>query len=324
MALGDSDRAGIDPANDQVPHRWQLFALDRATGKTVWSRTVHQGVPRAKRHVKSSHASATPATNGKIVVAMFDSEGLFAFDANGTELWRKDLGKLALGLADDPTYEWGPASSPVIHGNTVLVQNDRYQDSLPDRIRSVERPRAVAIGARRAARRGRRRSCTSTPARSTVVTISPRFVRGPRFRDRARAVADLPDPDGQVKVSTPVAAGRPRDRDGRLSGGGRVRSSPFARADGSIAWRHERGSPYTSTPLVYDGLLYIVTDNGILSAYQIADGTRVYQQRLPPVAGSFSASPVAADGRIYLASEDGQVFVVRAGPHLRSCSRPTT
>jgi outer membrane protein assembly factor BamB len=84
--------------------------------------------------------------------------------------------------------------------------------------------------------------------------------------------------------------------------------------DGSIAWRQERGSPYTSTPLAHDGLLYAVTDNGILSAYQTADGRRVYQQRLAAGAGGFSASPVAANGRIYLASEDGRIYVVRAGP----------
>ena len=115
-----------------------------------------------------------------------------------------------------------------------------------------------------------------------------------------------------MKVSTPVAAGELAIATGGYPAAGRPILAIRA-ADGSIAWRHDRGSPYTSTPLVYDGLLYIVTDNGILSAYQVADGVRVYQQRLPPVAGTFSASPVAADGRIYLASEDGQVFVVRAG-----------
>jgi len=310
VAVGDSDKAGIDPANDQVPHRWQLFALDRATGKAVWSRTVHQGVPRAKRHVKSSHASATPATNGKVIVAMFDSEGLFAFDANGTELWHKDLGKLALGLADDPTYEWGPASSPVIHGDTVLVQNDRYQDSFL---------LALDLTTGRELWRSPRDELPSwaTPlvhdqaGRLTIVTSSPRFFRGLDFatgRERWR----IADPDGQVKVSTPVAAGELAIATGGYPAAGRPILAIRA-VDGSIAWRHERGSPYTSTPLVYDGLLYIVTDNGILSAYQLADGVRVYQQRLPPVAGTFSASPVAADGRIYLASEDGQVFVVRAG-----------
>ena len=83
--------------------------------------------------------------------------------------------------------------------------------------------------------------------------------------------------------------------------------------DGSRVWHLDRGSPYTTTPIVYDDLLYIVTDNGILSAYQVADGTRVYQTRLSPAAGSFSASPVAAAGRLYFTSEDGEVIVVRAG-----------
>src|SRR4029453_2314600 len=80
----------------------------------------------------------------------------------------------------------------------------------------------------------------------------------------------------------------------------------------ALAWRTDRGAPYTSTPLLYDGLLYVVTDNGILSAYDRASGQRVYQQRVGN-AGGFSASPVAAAGRIYLSSEEGDIFVVRAG-----------
>jgi outer membrane protein assembly factor BamB len=311
VALGDSERAGIDPANDQVPHRWQLFALDRATGKTIWSRTVHQGIPRARRHVKSSHASATPATNGSIVVAMFDSEGLFAFDANGTELWRKDLGKLALGLADDPTYEWGPASSPVIHGNTVLVQNDRYQDSYLIAF-DLSNGRELWRSARDELPSWATPLVHEHEGVLTVVTSSPRFVRGLDFAT-GREKWRIADPDGQVKVSTPIAAGPLAVATGGYPSAGRPILAIRA-ADGSTAWRHERGSPYTSTPLAYDGLLYVLTDNGILSAYRIADGSRIYQQRLPPVAGAFSASPVAADGKIYLASEDGQVFVVRAGP----------
>lgn len=310
VALGDSDRAGIDPAPDQVPHRWQLVALERASGKVIWSRTVQQGVPRAKRHAKSSHASATPASNGRVIVAMLDSEGLFAFDADGKELWRKDLGVLKLGLADDPTYEWGPASSPVIHGAAVIVQNDRYDDSYAA---------AFDLTSGKELWRSRHDELPSwaTPlvhefgGAVTVVTSSPHFIRGLDFatgRERWR----IADPDGEVKVSTPIAAGDLAIVTGGYPSAGRPIVAIRVK-DGSIAWRHERGSPYTSTPLVYDGLLYIVTDNGILSAYQVSNGVRVYQTRLPPVSGTFSASPVAADGKIYLTSEDGQVFVVRAG-----------
>lgn len=310
LTLGDVDRAGIDPASDAVPHRWQVVAIDRASGTIVWTREVHQGVPRVKRHVKGSHASATPATDGRVVVAMLGSEGLFAFDVDGTALWRQDLGVLSVGLADDPTYEWGPASSPVIHDSLVIVQNDRYRDSF-----------LIAFDVQTGKERWRSRRdelpAWSTPLvhaqaeAATVVTNSPRYIRGHDLttgRERWR----VPDPDGQVKVSTPVAAGDLAI----VTGGWPAAARPIAAirvSDGSIAWRHERGSPYTTTPLVYDGLLYILTDNGILSAYQVADGQRVYQQRVSRESGSFSASPVAAGGRLYLASEDGQIFVVRAG-----------
>ena len=78
-----------------------------------------------------------------------------------------------------------------------------------------------------------------------------------------------------------------------------------------IAWKSPKGSPYTPTPIIYGDLLYACADNGVLTAYDAKTGTMIYQQRLP---SSFSASPVAADGKLYLSSEDGDVFVVRAGP----------
>jgi outer membrane protein assembly factor BamB len=310
LALGDSDRAGIDPANDTVPHQWQLLAVDRDTGKIVWTRTLHQGVPRVKRHVKGSHASATPATDGRVLVAMLGSEGLFAFDMQGKELWRKDFGPLAVGLADDPSYEWGPASSPVIYGDMVIVQNDRYKDSF---VAALDLQTGKEIW--RASRE--ERPAWSTPlvhvhdGRATVVVVSPLFVRGYDVRT-GRELWRVADPDGQVKVSTPVAAGELAI----ATGGWPSAAKPIVAVrvrDGSIAWQHERGSPYTTTPLVYDGLIYIVTDNGILSAYEAATGRRIYQTRVSSSAGAFSASPVAAAGRIYFAGEDGHVVVVRAG-----------
>ncbi|MGQ0733223.1 MAG: outer membrane protein assembly factor BamB family protein [Acidobacteriota bacterium] len=311
VVLGDADVAGIDPANDLVSHQWQVLAIHRDTGRILWTRTARQGVPRSKRHVKSSHASATPATNGQIVVAMLGSEGLFAFDLEGRVLWRQDLGALAVGLADDPSYEWGPASSPVIHQDLVIVQNDRYRDSYliafdvnsgKERWRS---PREDLPG-------------WTTPlvhegvGRATVVAAS---ARGVRAHDAAtgRLVWQVADSEGEVRVSSPVSAGELAIVTGGYPPGGRPVSA-FRIADGSVAWHQERGSAYTTTPLVFRGLTYVLTDNGILSAYDVKDGRRVYQQRVSRDAGGFSASPVAADDRLYLTSEDGTVFVVRAGP----------
>jgi outer membrane protein assembly factor BamB len=310
LVLGDSDAAGIDPLNEHSAYQWQVLALDRASGKTVWSRTVHQGLPRVKRHVKGSHASASPATDGRVLVAMLGSEGLVAFDMNGKELWRKDLGVLAVGLADDPTYEWGPASSPVIHGSVVLVQNDRYKDSYLVAF-DLQTGKELWRSPRNELPAWATPLVHTATTPETVVTSSPRFVRGHDLKT-GREKWRVADPEGQVKVSSPVAAGSLAI----VSGGWPPAARPILAirvADGSIAWRHDRGSPYTSTPLVYDGLVYILTDNGILSAYQVSDGVRIYQQRVSRDSGSFSASPVAAGGRLYLASEDGKVFVVRAG-----------
>lgn len=302
--------AGIDPANDIEPHQWQVIALARDSGRILWTRTVHKGRPRVKRHVKASHASATPATDGRVLVAMLGSEGLFAFDLDGKELWRRDFGPLAVGLADEPEYEWGPASSPVIHGDVVIVQNDRYKDSFLialDLMSGKELWRSSR----------EERPSWATPlvhvhdGRATVVVISPLFVRGHDLQT-GRELWRLADPDGQVKVSTPVAAGDLAI----VTGGWPSAAKPIiaVRArDGAEIWRHERGSPYTTTPLVYQGLLYVLTDSGILSAYDVRTGTRAYQTRLSPLVGSFSSSPVAAAGRIYFASEDGHVVVVRAG-----------
>jgi outer membrane protein assembly factor BamB len=310
LVLGDSDAAGIDPATDTSPHEWRVLAFDRRSGVLAWSRSVHAGVPRVKRHVKASHASATPATDGRRVVAMLGSEALVAFDMEGTELWRQDLGRLAVGLADDPTYEWGPASSPVIHDRFVLVQNDRYDDSHLIAF-DLESGREVWRASRDELPAWSTPLVHDAAASPTVVTSSPRFVRGHDLhtgRERWRVA----DPEGQVKVSTPVAAGDLAI----VTGGWPPAARPILAlrvADGSIAWRHDRGSPYTTTPLVHEGLLYVLTDNGILSAYRATDGTRIYQQRVSRESGAFSASPVAADGRLYLASEDGRIYVVRAG-----------
>jgi outer membrane protein assembly factor BamB len=122
-----------------------------------------------------------------------------------------------------------------------------------------------------------------------------------------------------VKVPSPVAAGDVVIVTGGYPAAGRPIYAIRPNLVGAVApsealvWKADRGSPYTPTPLVYEGVLYVCTDNGILSAYDTKTGNRIYQQRLGPAAGGFSASPVAAAGRVYLTSEEGDVFVVKAG-----------
>jgi len=317
VKTGDVSKSGIDSASDTGPHTWRLIALERQTGRIVWDRAVHTGVPRVKRHVKASHASATPATDGRVIVALLGSEGLFCFDMDGTRKWRTDLGVMDVGLVDDPTYQWGPASSPVIFGDRVIVQNDRHKDSFlaaydiltgkeawrttHDEYPSWATPLVVRMS-----------------ARTEVVTSAGKHIRG--FDPQTgRELWRISDDNTQVKVPSPVIAGDLVIVTGGYPPGGRPIYAIRPGGSGVIgreamAWKTDRGAPYTGTPLVHDGIVYVCTDNGILSAYEARNGGRLYQQR---VSGGFSASPIAAGGRIYLTSEEGDVFVVQAGREFK-------
>lgn len=315
VVLGDVSKSGIDPAADTGRHTWRLIALDAGSGKVIWDKVAHEGVPRMKRHVKASHASATPATDGRFIVALMGSEGLFAFDMNGNQKWRADLGVMDVGLVGDPAMQWGPASSPVIFGDMVLVQNDRHKDS---------HLAAFDINTGRELWRASHDEFPSwaTPAvvnaggRTEIVTNSGKFIRG--FDPKTgKELWRLSDNQTQVKVPTPVVANGLVIVTGGYPPGGRpiyaIRPGGSGElTETSLAWKTDRGAPYTGTPIVYDGILYALTDNGILSAYEPKTGERIYQQRVAGGSG-FSASPVAAGGRLYLASEDGDVYVVKAG-----------
>ncbi len=135
-----------------VAHRWDLLALDKNTGAVVFRKTAHQGVPRLKRHVKASHASATPATDGRNLVALLGTEGLFCFDMEGELRWRVDLGLLDVGYWGEPEYQWGAASSPLLYENLVIVQNDRHKDSFVAAFDLETGTGSLAGGARREAR----------------------------------------------------------------------------------------------------------------------------------------------------------------------------
>ncbi len=119
----------VDPSPDVSKHSWRIYCLDKRTGKIIWEKVAHEGVPKTKRHPKSSQASSTPATDGKHVVAFFGSEGLYTYDADGKLLWKQDLGSLNAGWFYDPDYEWGIGSSPIIYKNMVIVQCDIQKNS---------------------------------------------------------------------------------------------------------------------------------------------------------------------------------------------------
>jgi len=88
----------------------------------------------------------------------------------------------------------------------------------------------------------------------------------------------------------------------------------------AVAWSKTGRGPYMPTPLVYRGQVYVLANNGVFDAYNLRTGDEVYRERLTGVGNGFSASPVAADGKIYLSNEDGEITVVSAGPAFKQVS----
>jgi outer membrane protein assembly factor BamB len=314
--------AGIDPSTDASMHQWQVHSLDKRSGKILWTRTAHQGVPKVKRHVKATQANATPATNGRIVVAAFGSEGVYAYDMDGTLLWKQDVGILDPGYAGQPELSWGFASSPIIYEHLVILQCDKQQDSFIVAFN-------IADGSRAWLTRRDDIPAWSTPViykgttRTELVTSGSLFYRG-YDPLTGRELWRLRD-DSQVKVPSPVVAhdlfylsgGNPRGREfyvARPGASGDISPPAGETPTRQVAWRKSRGSSYTPTPLVYGDYLYICNDNGVLTVYNAHTGAQIYQHRIGTTNSTFSASPIASGGRVYFSSEDGEVFVIKAGP----------
>ena len=310
---------GIGLADDSVKHTWKIYALDKTTGRVVWEKTAYEGVPRAKRHVKATQANSTPATDGKYVVALFGSEGLDCYDVNGKLMWKKDLGVLNPGLWDDPTSSWGHASSPVIYRDLVIVQADGHKQSFIAAFHIKDGKQAWRV------ERGEITSWTTptifeSKARTELIANGGRYIRG-YDPLTGKELWRFSDDNTQVKMQAPlIAHGLIFITGGYPAGRAMYAFRPGAVGDISlkegqetndfIAWRSSKGSPYTPTPIIYGDLLYVCSDNGVLTAYDAKTGQQIYQERLP---SSFSASPIAADGKLFLASQDGDVFVVKAG-----------
>lgn len=324
LTLGDVRAAGIDVAPDRVPHRWSLLALDAGTGELRWETVAHVGEPEVGRHVKASHASQTPATDGEVVVAMFGSQGLFAFDSRGRRLWQVDLGLMDPGLWGDPDYQWGPASSPVIWNDLVIVQNDRQADSY---LAAFE----LASGRERWRTERVEKPAWSTPVvwsgdRDELITNGGNWIRAyaPATGEELWRVSHG---DLEVITPSPVLAGDTVVVTGGYPPGGNPILALRPGGDGEIApdsehvrWVERPGSPYTPTPLFYRERLFVIADNGVLSVYDPTTGERVHRARMAVGAG-FSASPVAADGRVYLPSEDGDLFVLSAEAPFEELAR---
>jgi PQQ-like domain/Ankyrin repeats (many copies)/Domain of unknown function (DUF3471) len=320
----------VKPVDDLSEHQWRIYSLDKASGKILWERTAMTMAPRTKRHPKSSQASSTPVTDGHRVVAVFGSAGVMvAWDFNGKELWRVDLGVLDSGWFFDPNFQWGHSSSPIIYRNSVILQADVQKNSYIAAWDAVtgkqlwKTPRSDEI------------STWATPTiartsegRDEIVTNGTKI----RGYDPAtgRQLWTL-GPNSEITIGTPVVGnglifvtgGYPPVRPIyaiRPGAGGDISLPKGQESSQAIVWSNMTEGTYIPTPLVYGRYLFTLNINGVLSAYNPETGQRAFRGRVG-TGGSFSASPIAADGRLYVASEDGEIYVLDAGPGLTQVAK---
>lgn len=315
---------GDNLSSDRSGHIWKIVCLDKWTGTVLWERTAHTGVPKVGRHLKSTFATPTPATDGQRVVVSFGAEGLYAYDLEGSFLWKKDLG--LVGHSD-----YGFASSPIIYRTMVIVQSDTNAAGKPASSSSFIAAFDLADGSERwrATRAEDGSSSFGTPAiyegpgRPQVITNGTERIRAYdpmtgtelwSLSARAGIVTPTPIVGHDLIFVTSGDAGFQPIYAIRPTAAGDITLKEGEAANEFIQWSLKRGGAFTPTPIVYGEYLYSVNVSGILGCYDVKTGRRVYLTRLRHMGGGFSSSPVAADGRLYFASEDGDVSVVNAGP----------
>jgi outer membrane protein assembly factor BamB len=305
---GDKEYVHPDSVGADHKHAFKVICLSRETGKILWEQTAFEGTPYDDRHRKSSYASATPATDGKLVYAFFGSEGLYAYDMNGKFAWKADMGKL-------PTVGMGNGTSPILYENLIIVQRDDE---------NVEGSFIVGINKKTG------KEVWRTPRKVQISWCTPLLVRTTKR-------AELITSGSEAVIAYDPATGKELWRHTGVESN--AVPSPVANSEmvfisagfpakiamaiklgqagdltDTVAWKYAKGTAYVPSPILYGDYLYLTTDRGILTCLDARTGEVKYEGGRVPIPATFTASPVAFEGKILMTSEDGDTFVIKAGP----------
>jgi outer membrane protein assembly factor BamB len=301
---------GMSTSAPATLHRFEVLCLDRTTGKTIWSRTAVEAVPHEGHHKSHGYASASPATDGTRLIASFGSRGIFCFDLDGNEKWKRDLGDMKIKVG------FGEGISPVLYGDSVIVNRDHEGGSFIVRLdaRSGEEkwrqardegttwttPLVVeAAGATQVVVNGTKRSRSYDLATGRVL-----------WECGGQTMNPIPMPvmlNGMVFCMTGYKGYAVTAI--RLDSQGDVTESP------QVVWKRNDAGPYVASPLIMDGLLYFTKERqGILMCVDARTGDLAYgPERLPEI-DTVYASLMGAAGKVYIAGREGTVLVLKQGP----------
>jgi outer membrane protein assembly factor BamB len=299
-----------DSVDVDYKHTLKVLAIDAASGRIVWDRVAYDGEMADDRHRKNTYASSTMATDGERAYAFFESAGLYAYTFDGTLAWKKNLGGIIkAGL--------GPGTSPVIYKDLIILQCDR---EMGDGSYIVALSRKTGDEVWRAPRTNRRSWATPlivhTDSRDELIASGAESVVAydpatgkELWRAGGTVSHPIPSPvatrglvfmtaGSQSKVAYAVRPG----------GSGDLKDTP------AVVWRYNKGTAYVPSPIAVGDYVYLMTDAGLLTCIDAVTGERKYEGGRVPIPATFFASPVAFNGVIVLTSEDGDSFVIKAGP----------
>jgi outer membrane protein assembly factor BamB len=291
-------------------HALKVLAFDARSGKRLWERTAYDGLMYDNRHRKNTYASPTPVTDGRRVYAFFEAAGVYAYDFDGTLAWKASVGNIAkAGL--------GPGTSPILFGNLLILQCDQEMGA-GSAIVALDRDTGKEVW--RTPRTTRRSWATPilvrAGERTELVASGAEMVIGydPRTGSelwRANGVRSHPIPSpvaghglvymtagSQAKVALAIRPG----------GTGDLKDSS------AIAWRYDKGTAYVPSPILHGDYLYLMTDKGLVTCLEARTGAIKYEGGRPPAPATFTASLVAYGDRLLMTSEDGDTYVIKAGP----------
>lgn len=300
-----------------VEYSWEICCLDADSGKELWKRIAHEGTPNVPTHRDNTYASESPVTDGKRIYVYFGMIGLFVYDYDGNLVWEKDLGNYAM------RGNWGTSTSPVLWKNTLYLQVDNEDNSF-----------LVALDAESGDEKWRvqrdEKSNWSTPLiwknrfRTELVT-GGKIARS--YDPETGALLWELNLGGGRDIASPVAdnemiyVGNEKRNDGggflfavKAGAKGDITPGEGASTSSGVAWSLSGSGMEMASPLLYEGLIYLVERRrGMIFCYEASTGEPVYQGTKIPEAGAFWASPWIAEGKIYCMDERGTTHIIRAG-----------
>jgi len=285
-------------------HTFKVVALDSKTGKILWDKTAYDGTVFDARHRRSSFAGPTPATDGTMIYAYFGPEGLYAYDFEGNEKWKVVEKFPTLGLA--------AGTSPVLHENLVIIQRDEdngdnsvivaYDKKTGKEAWRTKRDTQITWGTPVIVQAGGRAELVTNGTES-IIAYDPANGKELWRTDGVRSNAIHTPLVGKGLVI--VTAGYPAKK---------VIAIRPGTAQKRVAWEYSKGTGYVVSNILYGDYLYLLTDNGIVTCLNPETGEVKYEGGRIPKPARFMGSPVAFSGFVAMTSEDGDTFMLKAGP----------